>query len=140
MKRALLLLAILAPPAAAKTTPPPQICPEPVKAQLFISPMGEPFRPEGDGDDPARRWFEQADRDRDGKLTIGEAMLDADRFFAQLDKDGNGELLPDEVHAYEQDVAPEIRLYQRRVDPEPGRTCLHGIPWAPNISSVGAAP
>ena len=121
MKRALLLLAILAPPAAAKTIPPPQICPEPVKAQLFISPMGEPFRPEGDGDDPVRRWFEQADRDRDGKLTIGEAMLDADRFFAQLDKDGNGELLPDEVHAYEQDVAPEIRLYQRRVEPEPGR-------------------
>lgn len=121
MKHALLLVAVLAFPAAAKTVAPPQLCPEPVKAQLFMSPMGEPFRPQGDGDDPVRRWFDQADRDHDGRVTIGEAMLDADRFFVQLDKDGNGELLPDEVHGYEQDVAPEIRLYQRRAEPEPGK-------------------
>lgn len=121
MKRAFFLLAILAFPAAAKPVAPPQVCSEPVRAQLFISPMGEPFRPQSDGDDPVRRWFDQADRDHDGRLTIGEAMLDADRFFAQLDKDGNGELLPDEVHGYEQDIAPEIRLYQRRTEPEAGK-------------------
>jgi hypothetical protein len=103
-------------PALAKTAKPVPVCPEPVKPPLFISPMGEPFRPSGDGDDPVRRWFDQADRNHDGKLTIGEMMLDADRFFATLDKDGNGELLPDEVHAYEEHVAPEIRLYQRRPD------------------------
>jgi hypothetical protein len=83
--------------------------------------MGEPFRPregakDASEDDPVQRWFAQADRNRDGKLTVGELMLDGDRFFATLDKDHDGELLPDEVGAYERDVAPEIRLYQRRPD------------------------
>lgn len=115
MKRAFLLLALMASPAFAKAAP-TVVCPEPVKPPLFLSPMGEPFRPKDDADDPVRRWFDQADRDHDGRLTIGEVMLDADRFFVTLDKDGNDTLLPDEVHAYEQDVAPEIRLYQRRPD------------------------
>lgn len=121
MKRALLLLATLAIPAMAKTVGPPPVCPDPVKPSLFLSPAGEPFRPKDDADDPVKRWFDQADRNHDGRLTIGELMLDADRFFTTLDKDGNGELLPDEVYAYEQDVAPEIRLYQRRPDAEPGK-------------------
>jgi len=111
----------LAWPAAAKHEKPPAVCPEPVKPVLFISPSGEPFRPRGagdgsGGDDPVKRWFDQADRNHDGKLTLGELMLDGDRFFAALDTDHNGELLPDEVHAYEDEVAPEIKLYQRRPD------------------------
>lgn len=118
MKRLVLLIALLAAPALAKREAPITICPDPVAPVLFISPVGEPFRPQEGNDDPVRRWFDQADRNRDGKLTVGEFMLDGDRVFATLDKDGNGELLPDEVHRYEQDVAPEIRLYQRR--PEPG--------------------
>jgi len=115
MRRALLMLLALAAPAFAKERPVPA-CAGPIKPPLFISPMGEPYRPSGDGDDPERRWFEQADRDHDGRLTIGEMMLDADRFFAVLDKDHDGELLPDEVHGYEENVAPEVRLYQRRPD------------------------
>lgn len=118
MRQAFLLLAVIAAPLAAKKPDqPPAVCLEPVKPQLFISPIGEPFRPKGDADDPVKRWFDQADRDHDGKLTIGEMMLDADRFFARLDHDRSGELLPDEVHAYE-DELPEIRLYQRRRDPD----------------------
>lgn len=118
MKQALLLLAVIAAPLAAKKTDQPSaVCLEPVKPQLFVSPVGEPFRPKGNADDPVKRWFDQADRDHDGKLTIGEMMLDADRFFARLDQDRSGELLPDEVHAYEDEV-PEIRLYQRRRDPD----------------------
>lgn len=120
MRRAILLLCLAAAPALARTERPVPPCPEPVRPTLFLSPMGEPFRPKGDVDDPVKRWFDQADRDRDGRLTIGELMLDADRFFGELDKDRNGELLPDEVYAYEQEVAPEIRLYQRRVEREPG--------------------
>jgi hypothetical protein len=119
MKHALLLAALLASPALAKHDAPLPVCPEPVKPALFISPMGEPFRPKGDGDDPVRRWFDQVDRNKDGKLTVGELMLDGDRFFATLDKDQSGELLPDEVGAYEEDVAPEIRLYQRRPERSP---------------------
>lgn len=118
MRHALFLLALLAAPALAKRETAPAICPEPVGPVLFLSPLGEPFRPKGNGDDPVKRWFDQADRNHDGTLTVGELMLDGDRFFATLDKDHNGELLPDEVYAYEQNVAPEIRLYQRR--PEPG--------------------
>lgn len=116
MRQAFLLALLLASPAAARRDGPPPVCPEPVRPVLFLSPMGEPFRPTGDGDDPVRRWFDQADRNRDGTLTVGELMLDGDRFFATLDKDKSGELLPDEVSAYEQDIAPEIRLYQRRPD------------------------
>ncbi|WP_016746467.1 hypothetical protein [Rhizorhabdus wittichii] len=119
MRQALLLALLLASPVAARRDGPPPVCPEPVRPVLFISPMGEPFRPKGanddpGADDPVRRWFDQADRNKDGVLTVGELMLDGDRFFATLDKDKSGELLPDEVSAYEQDVAPEIRLYQRR--------------------------
>lgn len=127
MKRTLFLLAPLLaimpaamPLAAAKTADlPPALCPQPVKAQLFIAPMGELFRPKGDDDQPVKHWFDQADRDHDGRLTIGEMMLDADRYFALLDKDSDGELLPNEVRAYE-DAAAEIRLYQARREPAPG--------------------
>jgi hypothetical protein len=123
MRRALLLAVLLASPAVARREVVIPVCAEPVKPVLFISPMGEPFRPKtGDdaaGDDPVRRWFDQADRNKDGKLTVGELMLDGDRFFATIDKDKSGELLPDEVAAYEQDVAPEIRLYQRRPERKP---------------------
>jgi Ca2+-binding EF-hand superfamily protein len=112
--RGLFVAALLfAAPALAKT-PPPAICPGPVDPVLFIAPMGEPFRPQPDGGDPVRRWFDGADRDHDGRLTIAELMLDADRFFATLDKDHDGELLPDEVSAYEENVAPEVRIYQPR--------------------------
>ncbi len=122
MKHALLFLALVAAPASSKTDKPIPVCPEPIKPVLFLSPMGEPFRPKGassdsGADEPERRWFDQADANKDGKLTIGEMMLDADRFFATLDKDGNGELLPDEVYGYEENVVPEVRLYQRRIEP-----------------------
>lgn len=116
MKRLAILLALVATPLSAKTDKPVQACPEPVKPVLFLSPMGEPFRPKGEGDEPVRRWFDQADANKDGKLTIGEMMLDGDRFFATLDQDRNGELLPDEVYAYEENVVPEVRLYQRRIE------------------------
>ncbi len=124
MRHAILLLALAASSAPAKTDKPVPACSEPVKPVLFISPMGEPFRPNGangdsGGDVPAKRWFDQADANHDGKLTIGEMMLDADRFFALLDKDRNGEILPDEVYAYEENVVPEVRLYQRRIERDP---------------------
>lgn len=119
MKQLIFLLGLMASPVLAKTDKPVPVCPQPIKPVLFISPMGEPFRPKGEGDEPMKHWFNQADRDHDGRLTVGELMLDADRFFVTLDKDGNGELLPDEVYAYEQDVAPEIRLYQRRAERDP---------------------
>jgi len=76
--------------------------------RLFISPMGEPFRPSGRDDDTLADWFRQADRNHDGQLTLEEMQADADRFFALLDINHDGEIDPDEITRYENVVAPEI--------------------------------
>src|SRR6476661_6875618 len=75
----------------------------------FISPMGEPFRARDATDDTLADWFYQADRNRDGALTIDEMQADAARFFTTLDSDHNGEIDPDELASYEYEVAPEIQ-------------------------------
>lgn len=80
-------------------------------ATVYVAPMGAPFRTNGIVD-PMRRWFDAADADHDGRLTAAEFAADADRFFTTLDTTRDGELDPQEVSAYEIDVAPEIRLYQ----------------------------
>lgn len=76
----------------------------------FISPMGEPFRLREAGDDPLGRWFHAADRNQDGLLTSAEMEADADRFFATLDSNHDGEIGPEELVAYEWEVAPEIQV------------------------------
>lgn len=80
----------------------------------FISPMGEPFRARTKSDNTLALWFYQADRNRDGLLTPGEMTSDADRFFARLDIDHNGKIEPEELIAYEWEVAPEIQVNSRR--------------------------
>lgn len=105
-----LSLAPTHPAIAAKALPP---CPPPA-AQLFIAPMGEPFRSPGGAADPAAAWFAQVDRDGDERISIAEFTADADRFFARLDTDHDGELIPSELTAYEREIAPEIRLYAAR--------------------------
>jgi hypothetical protein len=123
----LCLLSVATPLAAKTPDAATAICAGPIRPTLFLSPMGEPFRPKhapaapapapipGDAaqDDPVRGWFDQADRNHDGRIDIAELMLDADRFFALLDKDHDGQLLPEEVAAYE-DSVPELRTYQAR--------------------------
>jgi hypothetical protein len=66
--------------------------------------MGEPFR----GQDPLADWFNQADRNHDGFLTVDEMQQDADRFFATLDTNHDGEIDPDEIAHYETAVAPQV--------------------------------
>src|SRR5215217_3309720 len=73
----------------------------------FISPMGEPFRARTASDDTLALWFRQADRDQDGMLTPDEMQADAERFFTKLDGNHDGEIDPEEVVAYEWEVAPE---------------------------------
>jgi hypothetical protein len=77
--------------------------------RMFISPMGEPFRPNGRDDDGLADWFRQADANHDGQLTIEEMQKDAERFFATLDVNHDGEIDPDEITRYENVVAPEIQ-------------------------------
>lgn len=98
----LLAAAVPAPSAAARPTPTIR------HRGVFISPMGEPFRPGGHDDDTLADWFRQADRNHDGRLTLQEMQQDAERFFAVLDLNHDGEIDPDEITHYESEVAPEI--------------------------------
>jgi Ca2+-binding EF-hand superfamily protein len=77
--------------------------------RTFISPMGEPFRVGGSGDEGLAAWFQQADRNHDGSVTLDELKQDAQRFFLTLDTNKDGEIDPDELTNYETVVAPEIR-------------------------------
>jgi hypothetical protein len=74
--------------------------------KFFISPMGEPFQ----GPDAPGRWFDQADTDHDGALTLAEMTTDAARFFAILDRRHDGEIDPEDLEYYETVLAPEIRV------------------------------
>jgi hypothetical protein len=89
---------------------------QPKHAQIFLSPMGEPFRAGPNDPYPSALWFAQADTNHDGKLTLAEMTADADRFFVRLDTDHDGEITPPENRAYEDQIAPEIRAQIGRVD------------------------
>jgi Ca2+-binding EF-hand superfamily protein len=104
------LLVVLA-PAPAEAQPSAPAAPAYAShrgGRMFISPMGEPFRPRDREDDSLADWFGQADRNHDGKLTLEEMQGDADRFFALLDANHDGEIDPDEISHYENVLAPEV--------------------------------
>ena len=113
MPAPIILLALLAPAAQASI---PRSTPITITGHPwapFISPMGEPFRAHTPTDDTLADWFYQADRNRDGVLTVDEMVADAERFFAKLDTDHDGEIGPDEIANYEYEVAPEIQVMSR---------------------------
>jgi hypothetical protein len=76
----------------------------------FISPMGEPFRGGRTNEAPIARWFGRADLNRDGALTADEMQADADRFFARLDDNHDGQIDPQEIAAYEYEIAPDVQV------------------------------
>ncbi len=88
----------------------PVVQPEPSRrwTRTFISPMGEPFRPKTRGDDQLAAWFQQADSNHDGRLTLSEMQQDAERFHKVLDTNHDGEIDPDEITHYETAIAPEV--------------------------------
>lgn len=87
-----------------REAPPP---PRP-RAQLFLSPAGQPFRaPPGEAY-PVAAWFAQADVDRDGRLTRDEVRADADVWFKVLDADGDGQVGMIEARRWEEELVPEI--------------------------------
>lgn len=107
---------------------------QPKKPQIFLSPMGEPFRAGANDPYPSALWFAQADADRDGKLTRAEMLADADRFFARLDTNHDGEIIPTENRVYEDQIAPEIRSQVGREEnpmdfPKPAaKRSKHAVP------------
>jgi hypothetical protein len=102
----------VAPPASAAVAV-PQTFVSRRGGRLFISPMGEPFRPKDRDDDTIADWFNQADGNHDGRLTLDEMKQDAGRFFATLDIGKDGEIDPEDVTRYETQVAPEIQSAAR---------------------------
>jgi hypothetical protein len=75
---------------------------------VFISPMGQPFRAKAGAPYPVVDWFKQADKDADGKIDHGEFMADAEAFFKVLDRNGDGVIDSYEVAIYEHNIAPEV--------------------------------
>jgi len=109
------MLVVLAAPGLAAAAPPKvprdaPVCARPGTRPIFLSPMGEPFRTEPGKPYPSAVWFAAADADHDNIVSRAEMIADARRFFATLDLNHDGKLTPDEVAAYEQDIAPETSL------------------------------
>jgi hypothetical protein len=80
----------------------------PGATQLFISPMGQPFRAGPDEPYPVARWFATADKDGDGRIERSEFRADAEIFFRALDSNRDGVIDGFELSNYEHNVAPEI--------------------------------
>ena len=109
--------ALMAAAAAHAGQPPPDIeelyrreAPSrpPPRAQLFISPSGQPFRAAPGRPYPSADWFAQADADHDGRLTRDEFRADADAWFKAVDNDGDGQLGMIEAQRWEEELVPEI--------------------------------
>jgi Ca2+-binding EF-hand superfamily protein len=115
----MLILAMLAPEGTASDSRPIVVSGH--AWAPFISPMGEPFRAHTPTDDTLAKWFYQADRNRDGSLSIDEMQADAKRFFGTIDSNGDGEIDPEELVNYEWEIAPDIQLMTktRRAPGEP---------------------
>jgi len=80
----------------------------PPSASLFISPAGQPFRAAPGEPYPVAKWFAQANKAGDGKLTRAEFRADAEVFFHILDVNHDGVVDGFEVNDYEQTIVPEI--------------------------------
>ncbi|OJU07460.1 MAG: hypothetical protein BGN86_10650 [Caulobacterales bacterium 68-7] len=77
---------------------------------VFISPAGEPFRPDAGSPPPVARWRAQVDADHDGVVTREELAKDFDRFFTLLDVEKDDSLIGPELTRYEREIAPEILI------------------------------
>lgn len=78
------------------------------RAQLFISPSGQPFRAPPGQPYPSAAWFVVADRDRDGRLTRDEFRADAEAWYTTLDANGDGALDMPEATRWEEELVPEV--------------------------------
>jgi hypothetical protein len=78
------------------------------EAHLFIAPSGQPFRSAPGQPYPVVQWFQQADRNHDGKIDRQEFRDDAAGFFHVLDRSGAGVLSDSDIDQYEKVLVPEL--------------------------------
>ena len=79
-----------------------------MRAGLFVSPAGEPFRAAPGQPAPMAAWFAQVDTNGDGAISFAEFQADFRRYFDLLDTNHDGEIAPDEVTRYETQILPEM--------------------------------
>ena len=72
---------------------------------LFVSPFGELFFSEPGEPWPVAAWVSGSDADSDGRVTFEDFTADGVRRFRALDTRRDDRLTPDEIAAYEQDLA-----------------------------------
>ncbi|PWR25175.1 hypothetical protein [Zavarzinia aquatilis] len=101
------------PPGMADRRPPPEA---PVTTLA-----GRPLSDGGQADCPALlgAWLSTADADRDGSLSLAEALADADRLLAEIDTNRDGFATPIEIEAWRERVAPDAYA-DRRLKRQPG--------------------
>ena len=110
--RLLALPAVAAVPSASLAQAPPGGGP---RANVFISPCGQPWR-SGDGEPyPLFTWFAATDVDHDGSVDIYEFRADHERFFEALDQDHNGVLDSAEISFYEKRVGRTAQRALKRL-------------------------
>ena len=138
-------LALLCAACAGAGPPPgfdddePEDGPPVPRAQLFISPAGQPFRAAPGQPYPVANWFAEADKDRDGVLTRDELRADAQAWFVVLDANADGEIDMPEVTRWEEDLVPEItRTAGGGVGPRDRRSVLGRNEL--NTARLGAGP
>jgi hypothetical protein len=93
---------------------------------VFIAPMGRPFRAKMGAPYPVVDWFRQADKNADGKLDHAEFMADAGGFFDYLDLNHDGALSSYELNVYERVVAPEILGFNVEISDRRGARAVPG--------------
>lgn len=105
---ALTLLSLSAALPALAQDVPPAAPGKPKAMAIFFSPSGETFRAPLKDPYPVVLWFDAADTDKDGALSLEEYMADADRFFAVVDRDGKGVITSPDNSNYENTLSPDI--------------------------------
>ena len=113
MRKSILFLGLAALAGSGVLRAQPPAPPAGPQIVVFISPMGEPFRRTQGAGEPVERWFQGADTDRDGGLSVTEFQADAARFFGTLDVNHDGEIDPAEISRYETEIAPEVQSGMR---------------------------
>lgn len=93
-------------------------------ATAATSPNGEPLPFRAGADDcrgALAAWFNRADTNADGVLSLSEMEADADRWFALADQDHDGQVTSDELAAVRRTLMPEP-------EPEPDEQAEHAAP------------